>query len=197
MNNNSENSAKGKALILVDESNLYYGFKKQSWELDYKKFYQWLHEEFNPLDVYVFSGIVTKKMFFDKHSEYHTLGGFIKWKKDKEMFVKNLKSIGYKVKTKPVSSLYDNTIGAYKRKCNFDVEITIIAMDKIAEYQELVLCSGDGDFIKLIKYAKGKHKKTTIIAHGDRLNKDLAITANRKITFQSIKTFIEKKKELP
>jgi uncharacterized LabA/DUF88 family protein len=185
-----------KSLILIDEANVYYGFKKQRWELDYKKFYQWLSQKFNPIDVYLFSGIITKKMFFDKHPHY-AVGGFIKCKEDKENFFRYLKGIGYKVKAKPVASLYDNLTGEYKRKCNFDVEITIMAIDRLAEYQELVLCSGDGDFIKLLKYAKGKYKKTTIIAHRDRLNDELAYTANRLFTFQQIKAEVEKQKELP
>ncbi len=192
-----ESVKKRKALILIDEANIYYGFKKKLWELDYGKLFQWLQNEFDTIDVFIFLGKVTKKMFFDKHSEYHTLGGFIKWKKEKEKFFQYLKSLGYKVKTKPIASLYDNMTGEYKRKCNFDVEITITAIDRMAEYQELVLCSGDGDFTKLLKYAKGKYKITTIIAHKNRLNEELAVTANRTITFQEIKKHVEKKKELP
>ena len=77
-------ASKDKALILIDEANLFYGFKKQRWELDYDKFYQWLHKEFNPIDIFLFSGMITKKLFFDKHPGY-TIGGFIRCKKAKEI----------------------------------------------------------------------------------------------------------------
>jgi len=56
----------------------------------------------------------------------------------------------------------------------------------------LVLCSGDGDFTKLLKYVKGKYKKTTIMTHKDRLNGELRKTANRAIFFEHIRKDVEK-----
>ncbi|MBL7081392.1 MAG: NYN domain-containing protein [Candidatus Omnitrophica bacterium] len=189
-------SLKKKALILIDDANVYYGFKKAKWELDFEKFKKWLNSEFDIVDIYFFGGIISKKTFFDRHPMY-TLSGFIKYKKSRESFFKMLKAVGYKVRTKPVSSLYDNMAGSFKRKCNFDVEMTITALDRIGDYEELVLCSGDGDFEKLLRYVKGKFKKATLIAHKDRLNQNLFATANRIIFFDKIKEKVIKKKELP
>ena len=188
--------SKNKSLILIDDGNLYYGFKKHRWELDYEKFYHWLKNSFDFFDIYFFGGIISKKTFFDRHPN-HTLTGFIKYKDDRQRFFRLLKKIGYKVRTKPIASLYDSTKGEYKRKCNFDVEITILALDKLNDYKELVLCSGDGDFTKLIKYVKGKYKKTTLIVHKDRLNWELKETANRVIFFEDIRRAVEIKKGLP
>ena len=185
-----------KSLILIDDANFYYGFTDKDWELDYEKFYNWLKKNFEPIAIYFFGGIISKKTFFDRHPT-HTLTGFIKYKDKREAFFRMLKKVGYIVRTKPVASVFDSTRGEYKRKCNFDVEITIIALDKLAEYQELVLCSGDGDFVKLLKYVKGKFKKTTVIGHKDRQNWELERTANRSISLESIKEEVGKKKELP
>lgn len=187
---------KNKALILLDDSNIFYGFKKLRWDIDYRRFFNWLQNEFNPVNTYVFSGIISKRAFFNSHPT-HTITGFRQCKEQKERFFKNLRRIGYKVCTKPVASLYDNTAGGYKRKCNFDVEMTIIALDMINEYQEFVLCSGDGDFVKLLKYLKGKHKKTTVISHKDRANWELEKSANRLIYFHHLKETIQKVKGLP
>jgi uncharacterized LabA/DUF88 family protein len=181
----------GKSLILIDESNLFYAFKKLNWELDYQKFHYWLTNNFNILNVYFFGGIISKKTFFDRNPG-HTLGGFIQCKKERENFFSLLKKIGYQVRNKPVASLYDSTKGEYKRKCNFDVEITILALDQLSAYEELVLCSGDGDFTKLLKYVKGKYKKTTIIVHKDRLNWGLEESANRVIFLEDLKQYISK-----
>ena len=108
-----------------------------------------------------------------------------------------MRQIGHEVRTKPVDSVYGNTSGEYKSKCNFDVEMTIIALDGIDEYQEFVLCSGDGDFVKLLKYLKGKHKKTTVISHKDRANWELEKAANRLIYFHHLRESIQKVKGLP
>ena len=148
------------------------------------------------LEFIFFGGIISKKVFFDRHPTSN-LTEFVKYKEKRESFFRMLKKVGYIVKSKPVASVYDSTDGEYKRKCNFDVEITIIALDKLQEYQELVLCSGDGDFVKLLKYVKGKHRKSTIIVHKDRLNWGLKATANRVIFLENIKNEVEKKRGLP
>jgi len=181
-----------KSLILIDDANLYYGYKKHLNSMDYAKFYQWLNEKFDPLDLCFFGGVISKKMFLDRYPT-RTLADFNKEKKKRLGFLKFLKKLGYKVYKKPVSSLYDSTSGDYKRKCNFDVEITIYALDKLREYRELVLCSGDGDFTKLLKYVKGHHRKATVIAHKDRINWELKKTANRVIFLEDIGQEIEMK----
>ncbi len=185
------NKSIDKALILIDDSNLYYGNIKYGWEIDYKKLFDWIHRSFNVLEIYFFGGVISKNAFFSIHPN-KTLEDFNKEKEGRKQFFKFLKGVGYNVKSKPVSCLYDNTKGEYKRKCNFDVEITIIAVDRLDSYKELVLCSGDGDFIKLLKYVKGKHKKTTIMTHKDRLNNDLKKTANRVIYLEEIQSDIIK-----
>jgi len=185
-----------KSLILIDASNLYYGFINYNWELNYVKFYRWLHKNFAPIGIYFFDGTMTQKTFFEKYPNY-TLQDFILHKDKENDFFKMLKHVGYKIRTKPVASVYDKTSGDYKRKCNFDVEITILALDLLNDYDELVLCSGDGDFIKLLKYVKGKFKKTMIIAHKDRTNQELKKTANSAISIESIRSEIGRNKRLP
>jgi len=65
-------------------------------------------------------------------------------------------------------------------------------LDKLNDYEELILCSGDGDFTKLLKYIKGKFKKATLIAHKDRLNWELKKTANKVIFIESLRREAEK-----
>jgi uncharacterized LabA/DUF88 family protein len=187
---------KNRTLVLIDDANLYYGFKKRHWDLDYERFYRWLRANFNVLEVYFFGGVVSKKAFLEKKPT-NDLAGFKEHKENRQAFLKLLKHIGYTVTSKPVTSLYDSTSGQYKRKCNFDVEIAIVAMDKINKYEELILCTGDGDFTKLLKYVKSKHKKATLIAHKDRLNWELEKTANRVIFIESLRREVSKKKGPP
>ncbi len=185
-----------RTLILIDDSNIYYGFKSQKWKIDYSKFYKWLHDNFKPINIYFYAGIISKKAYFDLYPlKKITDFNFVKNKQ--KLFYKKLKMMGYIVINKPVASIYDQTTGSYKRKCNLDVEMTITAIDKINEYSELILCSGDGDFIKLLKYVKGMYKKTIVIAHKNRINDNLVITANQTIYFTDIKKEVEKRKGLP
>ncbi len=192
----TDDSKTGKVLVLIDDANLYYASKKVGWDIAYEKFYQWLHANFSVLDIYFFGGIISKKAFFDRHPK-RTILDFRKEKESREDFFKFLRKMGYKVRPKEVASLYDSTEAAFKRKCNVDVEITITALDQLDHYDELILCSGDGDFEKLLRYVKGKHKKATLITHGSRCNWLLKLAANRVISFEEIKHEIEKKRGLP
>src|SRR3989338_4003504 len=180
-----------KALILIDDANLYYASKKVGWSIAYDRFYQWFHANFSVLDIYFFGGIISKKAFFDRHPN-KSIDDFRKEKEAREGFFKFLRKVGYKVRPKEVASLYDSTEAVYKRKCNVDVEIVITALDRLADYDELILCSGDGDFEKLLRYVKGKHKKATVIAFKARCSNQLQLAANRFISFEGIRQEVQK-----
>ena len=75
---------KSKSLILIDDANLYYGFKKHRWVLDYEKLYHWFNNNFHPIGIYFFGGVISKKTFFDRHPT-HTLTGFIKYKEERKI----------------------------------------------------------------------------------------------------------------
>ena len=51
---------------------------------------------------------------------------------------------------------------------------------------------GDGDFIKLVKYLKGKKKKTVVIAPSDRLSDNLENAANQVIYLEDLKSEISR-----
>lgn len=186
---------KEKALILIDEANYYYGFRKKRWKIDYNKFLAYLTNMYDVLDVYFFAGLIAKKSYFDVHPDLDPANDLIKFIAEKQKQIgkfKNLKRMGYRVVNKPVASIYDNTSNTYKRKCNFDVEITLKAVDLHPDYETMVLGSGDGDFVKLVKYIKGKYKKTTIIGHKDRFNWELEKVANKTIFLEDIRDKIER-----
>ena len=63
-------------------------------------------------------------------------------------------------------------------------------MNGMSDYDVFVLFSGDGDFIKLIKYLKGKKKKTVVIAPSDRLSDNLENAANQVIYLEDLKSEI-------
>jgi len=57
-------------------------------------------------------------------------------------------------------------------------------------YDVFVLFSGDGDFLKLIKYLKGKQKKTVVIAPSERLSDNLEKAANQVIYLENLESKI-------
>jgi len=72
------------------------------------------------------------------------------------------------------------------------VELTVDALDGLDSYDVFVLMSGDGDFIKLVKYLKGKNKKTVVIAPSDRLSYDLEEAANQVIYLEDLESEVKR-----
>jgi len=181
---------KKKAHIFIDASNIHYYLVKAGWRIDWHKFKALFESLYETPVFYYYEGIPSKAQYFDIHPS-HSLNHFIKAKKDKINYFKLLRSISFKVRHKPVGRVYDNTAGQFKHKCNFDVELTIDALDGMDRYDIFVLFSGDGDFLKLIKYLKGKQKKTVVIAPSERLSDNLEKAANQVVYLEDLESKIQ------
>jgi uncharacterized LabA/DUF88 family protein len=71
-------------------------------------------------------------------------------------FIAKLKHIGYRITTKPIKQYSDHTADKPNRKANFDVELSILAVEHKHDFQTLVLFSGDCDFAYLLRYLRGR-----------------------------------------
>jgi len=185
------NQNKLRTSIFIDYRNFHYYLSKYQWEIDWEKFKSYFEEKYDLQELYFYEGLITKSAFFDTHPNCN-LNDFINQKKGKETFFKYLKSKGYIVRTKPVQRLYDSNTRTFKHKCNFDVELTIDAVDTLNKYDQCIIGSGDGDFIKLVKYLKGKHKIVLIMAGKDRLSDELLKAAHQIIYLRNLKSKIAK-----
>ncbi|MBW2035193.1 MAG: NYN domain-containing protein [Deltaproteobacteria bacterium] len=174
-----------KACVCIDASNIHYYLVKAGWRVDWRKFKLFCEKLYESPMIFYYEGVPSKSQYFDVHSG-HSLRDFIEAKKNKLNYFKFLRSLSFKVRHKPVGRIYDNTAGEFKHKCNFDVELTIDVLDGIERYDVFVLLSGDGDFVKLIKYLKGKKKKTVVIAPSERLSDNLEEAANQVIYLEDI-----------
>ena len=181
---------KPKAYIFIDASNIHYFLKKEGWKIDWIKFKTHYETVFQNPSFFYYEGIASQGYFFDIHPD-SSFKNFMDAKKKKRKYFKLLRNTGYKVRQKPISRVYDNTSGQYKHKCNFDVELTIDAVDNINDYDVFTLVSGDGDFEKLVKYLKQKKKKTIVIAPKERLSSNLKKAANMVIYLSSVKDSIK------
>jgi uncharacterized LabA/DUF88 family protein len=72
------------------------------------------------------------------------------------------------------------------------VELTIDAIDTLNKYDQCIIGSGDGDFIKLVKYLKGKHKIVLIMAGRDRVSDELLKAAHQVVYLRNLKNKIAK-----
>lgn len=89
-----------------------------------------------------------------------------------QKFLALLKTQGFRLRTKQVKIIRDKKKGE-ERKANFDVEITIDAVDRQSLYDTAVLFSGDSDFAPLIDYLKRKDKQTIICSTRRNISREL------------------------
>jgi len=123
--------------VFVDVQNIYYGAKKieHKAKLNFSK--------------------LLKKLTWDKKRHPQMAIAYIVQTPEinQDDFIKTLENVGYEIKSKDLKRHADGSA-----KGDWDLGI---AMDIISSQDELdviVLVSGDGDFIELIKFLKGKSK---------------------------------------
>ncbi len=68
---------------------------------------------------------------------------------------------GYRVVAKPVRERLDGSV-----KANMDIEITLEILSMSAHLDEIILVSGDGDFVALVDWLSKQGKRVVIIGLG-------------------------------
>lgn len=126
-------------LNLGTRKDIYRGKKKiySGWQLDFKKFRQYLFDKFRVSKAFLFIGYI----------------------KQNEKLYRNLKSFGYELIFKPTTK-----DGFGKPKGNIDAELVLhSAVIQYQKYDKAVIVSGDGDFYCLHEYLEKNKKLLRII----------------------------------
>lgn len=185
-----------KTFVFVDASNLFYGGEKSlGWKIDYKKLLGYLGNKYSAEKVLYFGGVEIHNFSFNylKNNSVpiddleNYLIGLIKNKGTKineaELllisrhlqrirFYLKLKEFGYELYLKPVK-LYEQEDGTTKRKANCDVEMAFYLMKEKDNFDRVVILSGDGDFLPVLKYLKEQSKEVIILARGPRTAREI------------------------
>ena len=145
-----------KAFLFVDEANLYIAARNKGWKIDWVRFLSHVNIQFDIAEAFLYEGEPTEssiRIGRPTATDIEIAGE----KKRKTKYFEKLRNAGYTVRHKPVSTING------RNKCNFDVEIAVDSIDRLNDYDTCVLASGDGDFIRLVKYLRGKGKEIHII----------------------------------
>jgi len=124
----------------IDSQNLNLGIKSQGWNLDWRKFRQYLRNKYSVTKAYLFIGQVVG------NEGLYTL----------------LQESGYILIFKPTLERVEN--GKPIIKGNVDAELILHAMIQYGNYDKAIIVSGDGDFYCLINYLKDKEKLLKVLA---------------------------------
>lgn len=122
---------KQENFAFIDSQNLNLGVRSQGWQLDFRKFRQYLRNKYNITSAYLFIG----------------------YKPGNEVLYANLQKMGYLVILKPTMELPDKSV-----KGNVDAELVLHTMIQLENYDKAIIASGDGDFFCLVEYLESKNK---------------------------------------
>ena len=169
----------GKTLVIIDWANVYGWFAKLKWEIDPRKLYRYLKSYRNIVDIRFYFGVEKgnkKSELFQKEIEkigYSLISKQLKWvpvsldRSHFKAFLQELNKIsdGLEKSNSDIAKQLRlvTEIPIYRRKCDFDCEITIDVMNKIDKIDGLILFSGDGDYAVLANELVRRKKQVIVV----------------------------------
>jgi uncharacterized LabA/DUF88 family protein len=165
----------------IDASNLFYGgVKSLGWSVDYNKLFKYLKTKYKISKVYYYAGVELSGFKYsiinDKEIDLNKLLNYLKNKNktaeiQKVKFYLKLKQFGYNLVLKPVKIFKSN--GKIERKANCDVDLTFHLMKFKDKYKNVLILSGDGDFVIVLKYLQSIGKKVQVLARAERTAREI------------------------
>jgi uncharacterized LabA/DUF88 family protein len=131
---------KEKNIAFIDAQNLHLGIQSFGWKIDLKKFRIFLHDKFQVEEAYYCLGYIS-----DDEQDLYTA----------------IQKAGFLLIFREHSS---NMKG--KKKGNVDVDIVFEVMKKMIleeEFDKIVLVSGDGDYIKMVRFLISRNKLKRVL----------------------------------
>lgn len=206
-----------KTYAFIDASNLFYGGEKSlGWKIDYQRLLEYLKKKYNIKKAFYFGGVDTYNFPFDylnadsvdiKQLKVYVLNLIEKEKINRNLekisslekslkrikFYKKLEEFGYILILKPVKT-FKKKDGSSEIKANCDVDMTFYMMNYQNEYDKVVILSGDGDFLPVLKHLQKRGKEIHILARSRRTAKEIRVFAKK--SFQDFEYLKESIKQI-
>jgi uncharacterized LabA/DUF88 family protein len=164
----SERFDRGRLIVLIDGSNLFYAALQLGIEIDYAKLLQRLTVSGQLVHAFFYTGV-------DPTNDRQQ--GFLSW----------MRHNGYRVVTKDMVHFADGS-----KKANLDVEIAVDMM-RLAQYCDtIVLVSGDGDFAYPVKTLVYRGVRVDVVGLRSMTSNSLIDAADCYVDLQSLRNEIQR-----
>ena len=185
-----------RSLAFIDASNLFYGGEKSlGWKIDYRKLLDYLKQKYGISTAYYFGGVDVHKFGYNyltqdtvPLAELETylvsqIGQYQHQLDEAQIvllgrhlsrirFYRKLDEFGYTLFLKPVKRYYQDD-GSISRKANCDVEMAFHLMKERDQFDRVVVLSGDGDFLPVLKFLRKEKKEVIILSRGERTAREI------------------------
>src|ERR1700742_1974139 len=135
-----------KVVLFIDGANLYATSKAIGIDIDYRRLLAEFQSKAYLLRAYYYTALV-------EDQEYSSIRPLIDW----------VDYNGYTVVTKPAKEFTDAS-GRRRVKGSMDIELAIDAMELARHIDQMILCSGDGDFRSLVEAVQRRGVRVTVIS---------------------------------
>lgn len=132
--------------LFIDGANLYAAARALGFDIDYKKLLELFSEEGQLVRAYYYTALM-------EDQEYLPIRPLVDW----------LDYNGYTMVTKPTKEFTDS-MGRRKIKGNMDMELAIDVLEMAEHLDHVVLCSGDGDFRRLVEAVQRRGVRVTVVS---------------------------------
>lgn len=207
-------TTKQKTYAFIDASNLFYGGEKSlGWKIDYNKLIKYLKKKYGLSKVFYFGGVETHGYNYDylknttvplKDLEKRLVNFTSEEGKKLDeakllllsrhlqriRFYLKLQQFGYRLYLKPVKIYYQEN-GSTQRKANCDVEMAFYLMKEKDNFDKVIILSGDGDFLPILKYLKEIGKQVIVLARGPRTAREI-----RQFAGSNFRDFVRLEKDI-
>lgn len=154
---------KPNTVIYIDEQNLINSAKTVGIIIDFKKLKDLLYDIFNVVAIYIFVPEITSEMA-EKYTTWYLENGTDELRQihPNKSYIDLLSIMHYRVITKPSKMIIDHVTNKPKLKRNIDVDMTTHVISTSTNIDHVIIFTGDGDFISLVKHLQSKGHIVTV-----------------------------------
>ena len=156
-------------------ANIFYTQRTLGWKISYEKLKQYFKDECgdNLGKIFVYTATDSQRP-------------------QQKKFLDMLEINGYILRTKEVKKIRVAK-GVYEWKGDFDVELSMDALDNLQNFDTMVLLSGDSDFAPIVKRMKENNKQVIVMSAKHHISKELIQLSNKYINLKKLRDKIELK----
>lgn len=155
-----------QTLLAIDSANLDAALKTMGIKIDYKRLKRYINNRFGSLEARIYVGEYARSL-------------------KQQVWFKRLREYGYAIKTKP--AICDGN----KTKANVDVDLAVDVLGDGFNFKNFVLCSGDGDYLPVVKQLKQRGIRIILLNLPGQTNRRLRRLADEYINLSDITAEID------
>jgi len=140
-----------RVFAFIDSQNLNISVQKFGWKIDWRKFRQFLADQYGVSKAFMFIGYMPENE--NLYEQMHEAGYMIVLKPTFDI-------------SRPRQEVNPDIAPEDKKpiKGNIDADLVLWAMKEMSNYDKAIIVSGDGDFYSLVEYLEGKGRLLHILA---------------------------------